>query len=155
MNRKGFTLVELMVTIVIIGLISFLGFPYLMTVINGNEKREFEYYGDAMIAAAKLYIQKEGRDLRRTNTTLNQLKNNQYIIDLNTLINLDYIESYKPSKKGLSCGNDTLVSGVKVKLEESTNTYTYTYQLVCKDSTKNKKYTKLFNKNKFEESVLN
>ena len=45
MNKRGFTLVELLVVIVILGLITFLGFPALIRVMDSNTSREFELYG--------------------------------------------------------------------------------------------------------------
>lgn len=135
MNKKGFTLVELLVVIVIMGLISFLGFPALMKLMNSNITREFELYGDSMIAGAKLYIQKEGYDLRKDNTSMDQLTDGQFIIPLNTLVDQEYVSKYTPSRSSYSCNQN--LGGVKVKLDISSNTYQYTYTLTCKANKEN------------------
>lgn len=59
MNKKAFTLVELLVTIVIIGLIALMGFPSLQRMLNDNATKEIEIYGRSMISAAKMYMQKK------------------------------------------------------------------------------------------------
>ena len=146
MNNKAFTLIELMVTIVIIGLISFLGFPSLMKMMSENSTKEFEIYGEAMIAASKLYIQKEGRDLQNSVYKKTELTNTGLVLTLDELVNLDYIEPYHPTKKTYSCTD----AKVQIKLEANTNTYTYKYQLTCTDSASKKKYTKNYDDKKFK-----
>jgi len=148
MNNKAFTLIELLVTIVILGLITFMGFPSLQKMMSSNKTKEFEYYGESMISAAKLYMQKEGRDLKENQQTLNQLKEG-YIVPLkngeNGLVDLGYLEEYKPSKKGLSCSDTE--NGVRITMSEY-NTYTYTFQLKCRDNQKT--YTKTYADTKFK-----
>ena len=68
MNKKAFTLVELLVTIIIIGLIALMGFPSLQRMLNDNTTKEIETYGKSMIGAAKMYMQKEGRDISEDNS---------------------------------------------------------------------------------------
>ena len=52
MNKKAFTLVELLVTIVIIGLIALMGFPSLQRMLNGNATKEIEIYGRSMMTCS-------------------------------------------------------------------------------------------------------
>lgn len=132
MNKKAFTLIELLVTITILGLISFMGFPSLQKMLNQNKTTEFEYYGKSMISAAKIYMQKEGRDLKDNATTKAFLQKGDYIVLVTGdtgLINLGYLNAYKPSKKGQTCVKAD--DGVKIQWDEATNTTTYKYQLTC------------------------
>lgn len=148
MNKKAFTLIELLVTITIIGLISFMGFPSLQKMLNQNKTTEFEYYGKSMISAAKIYMQKEGRDLKENSTTKTSLTNGTYIVHIkeeNGLINLGYLNDYKPSKKGATCIENS--DGVKIKWDENTNTTTYKYRLTCKYN--GKTYFKDYDDTKF------
>lgn len=146
MKNKGFTMVELLVVIVIVGLISFLGFPVLIRTLTTNSKKEFEVYGDSMIAGAKLYMQKEGYDINESihygtngSTILNQLQNGTFFISLDTLISQNYISPFSSSKKGHVCYTSphtvngvSVTSGVYVTLvNPDTNTYSYKYSLVC------------------------
>lgn len=144
MNKRGFTLVELLVVIVILGLITFLGFPALIRVMDSNTSREFELYGESMIAGAKLYMLKEGYDIRQS-SQVTSLRNGEYTIDLDTLVNGEYVSKYNPTKKGVKCysakkSDPSMRSGVRVKLDESTNTYSYTYQLFCEKNKKDYEY---------------
>lgn len=132
MKDKGFTMIELLVVIVIMGLITFLGFPALIRTLTNNSKKEFEIYGESMIAGAKLYIQKEGYDLQASPTTHAQLTNGTGLkLSLLKLVDDGYINEFKSSKKGHSCDKNNNNSYVIITLSPDTNTYTYTYHLVC------------------------
>ncbi len=147
MSKRGFTLIELLVVIIIMGLITFLGFPALMRTLTTNSTREFELYGESMIAGAKLYMQKEGYDLQeeekeyeKINGVSGDLRNGGHLITLDDLIDGEYVSEFKSSRKNHSCykyRNNTVstdvnnISGVRVKLTDH-DTYKYTYQLFCK-----------------------
>ena len=151
MNKKGFTLIELLVTIVIIGLISFIGFPSLMALINNNKTTEFEYYGKLMVDAAKLYIRKEATDLQEAGEFN---KPNGYTVTLKTLIDEEYINEYKPTKQNLSCDMSKEKAFINITYDSSSGTYTFKYNLVCQDTSTNKKYTKNYDNSKFVISNL-
>lgn len=143
MKSKGFTMVELLVVIVILGLITFLGFPALIRTLTTNSKREFEVYGESMVASAKLYMQKESYDIneaiRYDTSLLNQLTSGTYFIGLDKLIAGDYINEFTSSKKDHICYKNTVtVNGNSIKIgvyvtlvDPDTNTYSYKYSLVC------------------------
>lgn len=63
MNKKGFTLVELLVTMVIIGIIMGMSWPMITRMQSENHKRKYKSYGDSLIAAAKLYVDAYEEDL--------------------------------------------------------------------------------------------
>ena len=63
MNKHGFTLIELIVTIVIMALILILVMPSITALINNNEEKQYEYYADSLVEAAKVYVDKEGEDI--------------------------------------------------------------------------------------------
>lgn len=145
MNKKGFTLVELLVVIVIIGLISYIGFPSLMALINNTKTTEFEYYGKLMVDAAKVYTRKEKVDWQEADV----FKNGQTVeITLDTLINEEYITQFTGTKKDITCRNES--GTVQVSYDSTTGTYTFKYKLICEDSSKI--YEKTYNGTKFTET---
>ena len=55
-NRKGFTLVELLVAISIMGLILVMAIPSIRNLQNSNRETKYEKYGDSILSGTKLYI---------------------------------------------------------------------------------------------------
>ncbi len=53
MNKKGFTLVELIAVMVLIALISLLTFPNIRNLMRNNNEKEFTTYKDLMVEYAK------------------------------------------------------------------------------------------------------
>ena len=62
-NKKGFTLVELLVVVVILGIITGLSIPLLRNIRQNNELREYTTYMDSMKYSAKLYVESYEEDL--------------------------------------------------------------------------------------------
>ena len=63
-NRsKGFTMVELLVAMVIMGLLMVMAFPTMRAIQSRNEKKKYEEYGKSMVSAAKLYTDSYADDL--------------------------------------------------------------------------------------------
>ena len=63
MNNKGYTLIELMVAIVIIGIIMGMAFPSIRRLQERNTHEKYENYGEALIAATKIYVDSYEEDL--------------------------------------------------------------------------------------------
>ncbi len=142
MNKRAFTLVELLVVIVIMGLISYMGFPSLMRVITDtNAKKEFEYYGNSMIDAAKVHLKKEITDLKEAGFFKTEDKVVEF--QLKDLIQDEYITQFVGSKKQITCSTD---SG-KVRIKYKDNKYIFDYQLICNYN--NKTYTKNYDDEEF------
>jgi len=62
-NKKGFTLVELLVAITILGIITALSIPLIRGIQESNEKRKFTTYRDSFVNSAKLYVDSYNEDL--------------------------------------------------------------------------------------------
>lgn len=62
-NNKGFTLVELLVVIVIMGIITGLSFPVVRQLQEKNTSSRYETYQRALVSGAKLYIDSFEEDL--------------------------------------------------------------------------------------------
>ena len=118
-NQKGFTLVELLVAVTILGIITGMSIPLVRNVHKNNEQRKYNSYGDSLVQATKLYVDSYGQDLfgyKKTGCALvsyQQLKNKGLIKDF--------------SYNNMSCNSDdTLVRVVKMNKQ-----YGYSYQLYC------------------------
>ena len=62
-NKKGFTLVELLVVLIIIGIIVGLSYPALRQLRDKNVERKFTTYQDSLKSSAKLYADAYGDDI--------------------------------------------------------------------------------------------
>ena len=124
MDRKGFTLIELIATIVIMALILIMVMPSITALRNNSEKRQYEYYGDSLVEAAKIFVNKEGEDI----TSLGTLNFTGCIdITYQDLINSDLIKPYSDEK--INCSNS------KVRYTKKRNKESYNINLTCRDTT--------------------
>ena len=131
-KKKGFTLVELIVTIAIIGVILIIALPQIRNIQSANKDRKFELYKESILAGSKLYIDAYSKDVFGENTSgcirikYSELKEKNLIKDF--------------SSKEITCSNDdeTFVEVRKV-LEE----YKYKINVTCKNKKTNKEVYKL------------
>lgn len=124
-RKKGFTLVELIVAIAIIGIILILALPRIGKIKSDNSKREYEVYEDSIESAAKLYVDSHGKDLFGNNESgcitirYSQLKESNLIKDF--------------SSKDITCSND---NETYVEVRKINDNYKYDTAITCKDTKK-------------------
>ena len=124
MNRKGFTLIELIATIVIMALILIMVMPSITALVNNNEDKSYEYYGDSLMEAAEIFVGREGEDI----TNLGTLNFTGCIdITYQDLINSDLIKPYSDEK--INCSN------TKVRYTKERNKESYSINLTCRNTT--------------------
>ena len=63
LNRNGFTLVEILVTMVILGIVTAMAFPVLKTVSENNTEKKYKAFSKSLESAAKLYVDSYSNDL--------------------------------------------------------------------------------------------
>ena len=63
LNNKGFTMVELLVAMAILGLLIVMAFPTMRTVQTANTNNKYDQYGKAILSASKLYVDSYEDDL--------------------------------------------------------------------------------------------
>lgn len=123
-NRRGFTLTELLVTMVILGILIAISIPLIRNVQEQQTKKKYKLYGETLTAGAKLYKDSYEEDLFDQSKGLNSES---------TCIMVPYSILY--SKKvikdidipNVSCNSsDTMVRIVKMG-----KTYGYAYQMGC------------------------
>lgn len=118
-NNKGFTLVELLATMVILGIITGISMPLLRNVMARREYKKYDTYQESLIYASKLYVDSYKEDL------FGYSKSGCAYIDLKDLIDKKFIKDIDiPS---VTCNTPkTYVNVIKVG-----DKYTYTPYLTC------------------------
>ena len=79
-NRKGFTLVELLAVITILGIIIMIATVSVTSILNKNDKKNVSNDGSKLAEAAKIYYQDQGYTGDKK-ITLANLKSSGYIKD--------------------------------------------------------------------------
>ncbi len=136
-NTKGFTLVELLAVIVILGVITGMSWPVIRRLQEQNTLNKFEYYGKSLIDAAKVYVDSYEEDTFYDEEVFNNLTltvvppgvdkaNGQCAtIPLSDLKAKALAKDYQADN--MSCVNEgTFVLVIKKKEK-----YTYKYFLAC------------------------
>lgn len=126
MNKKGFTIIELIMVIVIISILSLVLVPNIITFNNKNKIKSCESLEKNIISAAKIYVTNNKYDLGFGCSEAKKIK-------LKTLVN----------SGDLSSPITNPVTGEKLKLEGTdankvevsyncdTKTFTYNFTLNC------------------------
>ena len=118
MNKKGFTLVEVLVTIVIIGLLSGVGIISYQTFFKTGEQRHFEATESDVLLAGNDYFT-DHRDELPSGNNISE-------VSLNDLIVAKYIEDVVDSK-----GNKCDSENNKVYVYRENNKYVYEVCIEC------------------------
>lgn len=138
MKKEGFTLVELLAVIVIIGIIYLIIFPSVTSFIDKSKEKSYNIQVDLIEKASKKWVvdntdellKKDPYHLNNINLTLTTLKKDGYLQD-------EFIENPKTKKIMTGC--------VVVSYQSNKNQYEYTYEdgkdTYSKDDTKENKRT--------------
>ncbi len=119
-NNQGFTLIELLAAITIMALILLMIVPALDRLQNNNKNKPFEYYGDSLVEAAKIYVNKESEDITNLGTNF---WTGCVDISYQDLLNAGLIKPY--SDEAYNC------TSAKVRYSRGVNSAKYTYNLTC------------------------
>lgn len=102
MNKKGFTLVELIGVVVILGLIALVAFPSLLNQINSSKKQISDSQKELIIAATKNYVEENKNEYANKNF---------FVVDVDVLAEKNYIDK-KLIKSYTDEGNKLLVTAL-------------------------------------------
>ncbi len=117
--KKGFTLVELLVVIVVLGLLATIVYPSVLGIINTGKKETLDSQKKIIVKAAKEWGVKNYA----------KLPDNECFVSVNTLIDEGYISSdFKTGdKEAIKDPQGSILNGfIKIKYESNQYTYTYT-----------------------------
>ncbi len=132
-NNHGFTLVEMIATVTILGIVTVIAFPVISGIKDGLTEKKFDVYRDAMITASMLYIDaysedvfgKEGvknDDCACYNISLKVLQGKKLISDVGV--------------ENASCDVDNSY----VSVQRKNNVYTYDAKILCEQKKNGSSY---------------
>lgn len=104
MNKKGFTLVELLAVVIIMSLIMAFAFPAITSIINSNNQKKYEAYEKSMTEYAKAYF-----DDSRSTIGLTSLKK-QGLTGIEESC-IGYVDASNNFKAYLKCGENYKTEG--------------------------------------------
>lgn len=123
-NKNGFTLVELLVVITIMGIITVLALPGVQQLQARNRDKKFEAYSNRLENAGKLYVDSNSSDMFGISG------NGCYDISYQNLYTKSLIKNY--ATEGINCDSDKTF----VHVERNNGKYTYDVSLYCKKDDK-------------------
>ena len=134
-NKKGFTLVELLVAISILGLIMIIAIPQLSNVKDSNKTTQYKKYAETMLTSGKLYTDSYTEDM---------FGNNQ-----SGCLDISYKEMKdKDLLKDIKLNGDTCSSeNTYIRVRKANDHYLYETSIYCKDKNGKVVYDKRLNKN--------
>ena len=106
MNKKGFTLAEIIGVIAILGLVALLAFPPMLNMVKNSEGKIDEATKTLIYTASSQYTVKYMNDFPKT-------EGNVYCITINDLVKEDYLSS--------TILNDDIKLETKIKITISTD----------------------------------
>ena len=118
-NRKGFTLVELLVAITIVGIIAVIAIPLIRNIQGNQGEQKFNAYKNSIEQSARLYVETYGED------EFGQSESGCIIIPLEELKDKNLAKDIQIADR--SCLNENSF----VKVDKDGNRYTYTTYLSC------------------------
>lgn len=124
MNQKGFTLIEILAVIVVIGLILVIAIPKALEIIQESKQRAYDVQEELIMEAAKKYVNRNSYDL--------EWNGNIAIITLAELIADGLIKS--PVKNPLTGTNFDEDATVVVFTKETNTKYSYRIGFIAADN---------------------
>ena len=123
-NRKGFTMIELLATVTILGILMTITIGYAMRLINKSKNDSMEQQARLVTTAAESYFQAHREQLPR-------LVGQTTKIPISTLLETNYLKKEIKNAKGESCMEKSFITAYK----DSRTKYTYKAYLYCGNDT--------------------
>lgn len=137
-NKKGFTLIELIVAIAILGIITMLALPSIRNIQEKNSSKKYEAYQESLVSSAKLYVDSYSEDMFGINKsgcydiTYTKLKEKKLVKDINVA--------------DVECDGASEEKQTFVRVYKSVDSYTYKTEIYCRDKNNTIVYENTFEK---------
>ena len=120
-NKNGFTLVELLVAISILGLITIIALPQISNIQNQNKTTKYKKYAETMLTSGKLYVDAYTEDMFGNNTS--------------GCVDIKYSEMKKKDllKEIKVDGSTCSSANTFIRVRKSNDHYLYETSILCKD----------------------
>lgn len=120
-NKKGFTIVELLVAMAIMGLLIIMVFPIIRAIQTNNTNTKYQEYGNSAISAAKLYIDSYEEDMFESDIDASQMKK----IYFDELVK-------KGLLKDINISDSTYIEESSITVVRYKDDFSYCLHLVCR-----------------------
>lgn len=126
MNRKGFTLVEVLAVLIVLGIIATIAYPIVTSSIERSEEKAYEEQVSAIEREAKRWALDHSEELPAVDST------DKIGVDVATLINGGYITKTKNGKLYNPKDDKKTMDGcVVIQYSSEYNQYLYNYDEKC------------------------
>lgn len=130
-NNKGFTLIEVLVAITIMGIITVMALPGVQQLQSKNREKKFEKYGESLVSSTKLYVDSNEEDI------FGYAVSGCADISFSDLEAKTLVKDYETN--GISCvgnmANADLRDDTFIHVEKKNNKYVYQPYITCTDKT--------------------
>lgn len=122
MKKKGFTIIEVIIVIAIMGVILVLALPQIGRIRENNKDTKYEAYYESIKNAAKLYVDSRSRDLFGYNDS------GCIVLSYSTLKEANLTKDF--SDPNITCSDDT---ETYVQVRKVKDNYQYNTSMICKN----------------------
>ena len=126
MSYKGFTLVELLVVIVILGVVTGITIPIIRNTQENTEESKYSTYASTLLSGAKLYLNSYEEDLFGHHDSGCSYVSFKQLLEKKMIKDIDI--------EGISCNSESTF----VKIIKLNGRYSYSYYMGCGEKEQDK-----------------
>lgn len=122
-NNKGFTLIEVLVAITIMGIITVMALPGVQQLQARNREKKYEKYGESLVSSTKLYVDSNEEDI------FGYAAAGCAVITYKELETKALVKDYETN--GVSCAGNTALGETFVRVEKKGSKYVFKPFITC------------------------